>query len=203
MRLTVVGGSRGTGAHLARRALAAGNEVTVLSRSGGAPDGARVVTGDATDTEVVRRAVEGADAVVVTVGGARGVRRQRAAVTETVVQAMRATDAHRVVVQSSLGAGGSGSLMPLPVRLLMKALLAPALADHDAQERVITGSGLDWTVVRPTGLTDRPGTGSWRTLEVGDDGYLGGTVPREDLAALLLEVAGDLGTVGRAIGVSS
>ena len=75
MKLTVIGGSQGTGAELAELARQAGHEVAVVSRSGRAPAGARVVTGSATDPEVARRAVDGADAVVVTVGGAKGVRR--------------------------------------------------------------------------------------------------------------------------------
>lgn len=203
MKLTVIGGSQGTGAKVAELALDAGHEVTVVSRSGSAPAGALVVTGSATDPEVARRAVDGADAVVVTVGGAKGVRRQRTGVTRAVVDAMSATGARRLVVQSSLGAGDSGAQMPLPLRLLMKVVLAAPLADHDAQEAVVRESGLDWTVVRPTGLTNAAGTGRWRAHEVGDGGRLGGTVPRADLAAYLLEVVSDDSLVGRAVGISS
>ena len=203
MKLTVIGGSRGTGAQLAALALEAGHEVTVVSRSGDAPAGARVVTGSATDPQVAREAVEGADAVVVTVGGAKGARRQRTEVTRAVVGAMSATGARRLVVQSSLGAGDSGSQMPLPLRLLMKVVLAAPLADHDAQEAVVRGSGLDWTIVRPTGLTKAAGTGRWRAHEAGDGGRLGGSIPRADLAAYLLRVVADDSLVGRAVGVSS
>ncbi|UVE95828.1 SDR family oxidoreductase [Dietzia sp. B32] len=188
---------------MAELALDAGHEVTVVSRSGSAPAGAVVVTGSATDPEVARRAVDGADAVVVTVGGAKGVRRQRTGVTRAVVDAMSATGARRLVVQSSLGAGDSGAQMPLPLRLLMKVVLAAPLADHDAQEAVVRESGLDWTVVRPTGLTNAAGNGRWRAHEVGDGGRLGGTVPRADLAAYLLEVVSDDSLVGRAVGISS
>lgn len=203
MKLTVIGGSQGTGARLAALALEAGHEVTVVSRSGRGPAGTRVVTGSATDPEVVRPAVDGADAVVVTVGGAKGARRQRTEVTRSVVEAMSGTGARRLIVQSSLGAGDSGTQMPLPLRLLMKVVLAAPLADHDAQETAVRESGLDWTVVRPTGLTDKTGTGRWRAHEVGDGGRLGGTIPRADLAAYLLEVVSDDSLVGRAVGISS
>lgn len=73
MRITVIGGSGGTGAELVTAALADGHEVTVVSRGGRAPEGAAVVAGSATDLDVARRAVAGADAVVVTVGGTKGV----------------------------------------------------------------------------------------------------------------------------------
>lgn len=41
----------------------------------------------------------------------------------------------------------------------MNVVLAAPLADHDAQETVVRDSGLDWIVVRPTALTNVPGTG--------------------------------------------
>ena len=203
MKLTIIGGSQGTGALLAGLARDAGHEVTVVSRSGNAPAGVRGVVGSATDPAVAREAVAGADAVGVTVGGAKGVRRQRAEVTRSIVTAMTESGPRRLVVQSSLGAGDSGAQMPLPLRLLMKAVLAAPLADHDEQESVVESSGLDWTVVRPTGLTTRPATGRWRAHEVGDGGTLGGSIPRADLAAYLLEVLSDDSLIGKAVGISS
>ena len=203
MKLTIIGGSQGTGALLAGLARDAGHEVTVVSRSGNAPAGVRGVVGSATDPAVAREAVAGADAVVVTVGGAKGVRRQRAEVTRSIVTAMTESGPRRLVVQSSLGAGDSGAQMPLPLRLLMKAVLAAPLADHDEQESVVESSGLNWTVVRPTGLTTRPATGRWRAHEVGDGGTLGGSIPRADLAAYLLEVLSDDSLIGKAVGISS
>lgn len=203
MRITVIGGSRGTGAQLAERAAAAGHDVTVLSRSGEAPDGVRSLVGSASDPVAAREAVAGADAVVVTVGGAKGVRHQRAAVTRTVVAAMQEEGVRRLVVQSSLGAGDSGSQMPLPLRLAMSALLARPFADHDEQESVVRASGLDRTVVRPTGLTNKPGTGSWQAREVGEAGTLRGSIPRDDLAACILRLLDDLSTIGTSLGLSS
>ncbi len=203
MRMTIIGGSRGTGRLLAEAARDAGHEVTVLSRSGDVPSGVRSLTGSATDPAAAREAVSDADAVVVTVGGAKGVPRQRATVTRTVVDAMQAEGVRRLLVQSSLGAGGSGSQMPLPLGLLMKVLLAKPLADHDAQEDIVTASGLDWTIVRPTGLTGKPATGQWQSLEVTDPGTLRGSIPRADLAVCMLGLVEDQSAVGKAYGVSS
>lgn len=144
MRVTIIGGSKGTGARLAEASLTAGHDVTVLSRSGGGPSGVTTVLGDATEPGPVREAVAGADAVGVTVGGAKRV-----------------------------------------------------------QEATIMSWGLDWTIARPAGLTDKPGTGSWQVLEVGDPGTLRGSIPRADLAAVLLRLLDDRSTVGKAYGVSS
>lgn len=203
MKITVVGGSQGTGAALATLAAEAGHDVTALSRSGRAPAGVHAVAGDATDSGAVRAAITGADAVVVTVGGAKGSPRHRAAVTRAVIDAMEQAGVSRLVVQSSLGAGDSGALMPAPLRLLMKGVLAAPLTDHDEQEAAVQSSALRWTIVRPTGLTNKPALGSWRALQVGENGKLGGTIPRADLAAYMLEVLGDELLVGAAVGISS
>lgn len=203
MKITVVGGSQGTGAQLAIAAVRAGHDVTAVSRSGNVPDGVTAVVGSATDAEVARAAVSGADAVVITVGDAKGVTHARAAVTRSIVAAMRESGVRRLVVQSSLGAGDSGKQLPVPLRQLMKVLLAKPLADHNEQEKAVRESGLDWTIVRPTGLKDAPARGTWRAHEVSDGETLGGTIPRVDLAAFMLEVVADDSAVAKAFGISS
>ncbi|MFZ3452517.1 NAD(P)-dependent oxidoreductase [Arthrobacter sp. 7Tela_A1] len=203
MKITIIGGSKGTGAQLAAQARKAGHEVTVLSRSGNAPEGIHVVRGDATDPAVAGQAVAGADAVVITVGGAKGVPNQRAAVTRAVIEAMKKEDVQRLMVQSSLGAGDSGSQMPAPLRMAMKVALAKPLADHNEQEAAIQSSGLDWTIVRPTGLTDKDPIGSWQALQTSEPGTLRGSIPRADLAACMLGLLDDPASIGKAVGVSS
>lgn len=203
MQITIFGGSKGTGAELAELAMAAGHVVTVVTRSGKAPEGAERVMGSAADPAVARLAVTGADAVVVTVGGAKGVRHQRTAVTRTVIEQMKGVGSRRLLVQSSLGAGESTSQLPALLRLPMRLLLAAPLADHEEQEAAVMASGLDWTIVRPAGLTDKPATGRWQVLETSRPGTLRGMIPRADLAACMLESLLDGSTIGAALGVSS
>jgi nucleoside-diphosphate-sugar epimerase len=54
----------------------------------------------------------------------------------------------------------------------------------------LAASGLDYTIVRPGGLTDEPGTGRVRT-DSGD-----GSIPREDVAAVLAAALAEPGTIG-------
>lgn len=202
MNLTIIGGSQGTGAMLAEQALAAGYGVTVVSRSGKGPAGARIVTGSATDPRVVTDALTGATAVAITVGGAKGNPEQRTEVTRTVVEAMDAAGIHRVLVQSSLGAGDSMKQLPALLRPLMKVVLAKPLADHNTQEAAAQASGLDWTIVRPAGLKDGDGSGTWATLTTEDKGTLKGTVQRADVAAYMLSILEDPKTFKKAFGIS-
>lgn len=202
MKITLIGGSQGTGAELASLAQQAGHEVTVVSRSGTPVAGARVITGDATELSTAVEAVTGADAVVITVGGAKGKDLQRTAVTRSIVSAMEAAGTKRLLVQSSLGAGGSASQLPRFAGFVTTLILAKPLADHNQQEAVVHGSSLDWTIVRPTGLTNKEPIERWTALETTDDGILTGSIPRRDLAAFMLQSLEDDTTIGKALGIS-
>lgn len=201
-RLTIVGASTGTGAELAQRAVDLGYEVTCLSRRGTAPAGARSVSGDATDPEVARRAVEGADAVIVTVGGNRGAGRARTAITGTIIDAMNQAAVRRLLVQTSLGTHGSARQLPPVLRQVTPVMLKAPLADHEAQEEAVEASGLDWTIVRPAGLTDGPWTGEVVALGDDDPGRLRGRIARADVAAYLLHCLDDDATIHAAMGIS-
>lgn len=76
MRLTVLGASGSVGRELVAQALRRGHEVTELLRdeppAGGMDGLTRLVVGDATRAEPVARAVEGADAVLSTLGHSKG-----------------------------------------------------------------------------------------------------------------------------------
>lgn len=203
MRITVIGGNRGTGAHVVRLAAQAGHEVTSLSRTGSEspPDGVVDRRGDATDPDTVRRAVVGADAVVVTVGG--GAARNRVVVTEAVVDAMRQEGVRRLVVQSSLGVGDSMGLMPAAARIFARTVLGSALTDHGEQEAAVRASGLDWTIVRPGGLADGPATGTLVAQETAEKKPMKARISREDVAAYVFRILDDPQSFGKALALGS
>ncbi len=67
-----------------------------------------------------------------------------------------------------------------------------AKADAD---KFVAESGLDYTIVRPGGLTDDPGTGK---VNVAEELETGGTVTRDDVALVLAEVLRAGNTIGKA-----
>ena len=200
MNITVVGGSRGTGALVAQQAAAAGHAVRTVSRSLGVPiAGVEQLRLDATSASALEPALKGADVVIVTVGapGRKG-ETPRTDITRAVVSAMTAVGVERIVVQSSYGVADSYDSMPFVVKhLVVPLILRSALADHERQESLLADSGLDWTVIRPGGLTDEKSRGPVR-LAAGDgsSGSLG-RIPRTDVAAMLLGVADDSAAIGR------
>lgn len=183
----------------------AGNEVTCLSRRGSpnAPGRVRDLTGDATDAGVARSAVEGADAVVVTVGGSPGTDLNRAAVTRAVISAMQATGVRRLIVHSSLGVGDSMKLMPAPVRVFARTVLGKALADHAEQEAAVEESGLDWTILRPGGLTNDPATGAYTAQTTAEGRPMKNRIGRADVAAHILAILDDPKSYGQKLAMGT
>ena len=74
-------------------------------------------------------------------------------------------------------------------------------ADLARMEDVVRDSGLDWTVIRPPQLTDKPLTGIYRTA-YGQNLRGGWSISRADVANLMLRVLEQPETIGRAVGVA-
>ena len=109
----------------------------------------------------------------------------------------------RLIVQSSLGVGDSMQLMPGPARLFARVVMAIALADHAEQEAVVAESGLDWTVVRPGGLSSGPATGDYLAQESADGRPMKGMIARADVAAHIVSILDDPATFGRALALGT
>ncbi|MGR6966960.1 NAD(P)-dependent oxidoreductase [Geodermatophilus sp. URMC 61] len=214
MKVLVVGATGGSGRPAVEALAGRGHEVTAFARRASAVfgdrAGVRAVDGDATVPGDVGRAVRGQDAVVVTLGisepplrvrllGSAGTALDvRSRGTATVVAAMREHGVRRLVVQSSYGVGETRDRLPLSSRLVFALLLRPQIADHERQERIVRGSGLDWTLVQPVYLTDgdEPAALS-RTGDV--DGM---RVSRRAVGGVLADLAETHGGYGRVLAVS-
>jgi uncharacterized protein YbjT (DUF2867 family) len=84
---------------------------------------------------------------------------------------------------------------------LTKVAFRKTYADLVVMEDVLRDSGLDWTIVRPPRLTDRPLTGSYRTA-YGQNLRRGLFISRADVAHLMLRVLDQPETVGQTIGIA-
>ena len=75
------------------------------------------------------------------------------------------------------------------------------MADLAQMEDILARSDLDWTVVRPPQLTNKPFTGTYRTAY--RQHLKGGTpVPRADVAHLMFRVLRRPETIHQAIGIA-
>ena len=209
MNLTVFGATGSIGRLVVDQALAAGHDVTAVTRDATRltrrHDRLSVVEADPTDPAACLPAVKDADAVVVALGGG-GSGGVREAGTRAVIEAMREAGVRRLVCQSTLGVGSSEGNLTFWWRYVMfGAVLRKAFADHVAQEAVVEGSGLDWTIVRPSAFSDGP-AGSLGPVRHGFDGSARGLrlqVRRADVAAFVLAQAEARTYVQQAVSLSA
>jgi uncharacterized protein YbjT (DUF2867 family) len=187
-RLLVLGATGGTGRHVVAQALVRGYDVTVLARSAEKAGklGAKIVVGDALDPAAMRRAMEGQDGVVSALGTPASPFKEvtlLSRATRILVDAMQAEKVSRLVVVNGIGAGHGGFVFD---RLVFPLLLRHVYEDKNRQEAIVRESGLDWTLVRPSILNDKPGGRSVRALTDLSE-FNGGTISRADVARFVLD----------------
>jgi uncharacterized protein YbjT (DUF2867 family) len=202
-KILVLGATGGTGRQIVSQALALGHDVAALVRSpekGSALKGAELIIGDARDEAALRKALSGRDAVISALGTPASPFREvtlLSGATRALVSAMKAEQVSRLVCITGMGAGDSaGHGGFLFDHLIFPLLLRKVYADKNRQEDIVRSSGLDWTLVRPSVLNDKPGHRTIRTL-ADLSGFHGGTISREDVARFALEQLRDDGWLHR------
>lgn len=205
-KVLVIGASHGIGLETVRIALRAGHRVRALARSAARMPiqnvGLEKVSGDALDSETIRNALQDIEAVIQTLGvdiSPRAVFERTTLFSQStriLVDAMKAAGLKRLIAVTGLGAGDSrghgGLLYDLVVFPL---LLKRVYDDKDVQECIIKCSGLDWTIVRPGLLTNRPATGRYRVLTAPKD-WRFGMISRADVADFLVRQIDDRALIG-------
>jgi putative NADH-flavin reductase len=176
--------------------LARGYDVTVLVRSAGkARDlkGAKLIVGDARDESTLRQGLKGQDAVISALGTPASPFREvtlLSSATQALVSAMKAEHVSRLVCITGIGAGDSaGHGGFLFDNLIFPLLLRKVYADKNRQEAIIRDSGLDWVLVRPSILNNKPSSNTIRAL-TDLSNFRGGTISREDVAKFVLDQVG-------------
>jgi putative NADH-flavin reductase len=194
MRIALFGSTGGTGHQVLVQALEAGHSVKALARDPSklaAHERLTVVQGDVLDPTAVNACVEGTEAVACVLGTRPGTKGEpvEARGTERVLAAMAGQGVRRLVVVSSMGVGDSREQIPWFFRIVMNLTLKRIFQAKEEQERLIMASDSDWTIVRPSGLTDGPRTDSYRHGL--DKSVTGSRIARADVAHFVLEQLGD------------
>ena len=201
MWLALFGATGGTGKEVLAQALAAGHEVKALARDPvklSAEAGLTVVPGDVLDQAAVNDCVAGTQAVICVLGTRPGTRGEpiEARGTERILAAMDAHGVKRLIVVSSMGVGESRQQIPIYFRIIMNLMLKRIFQAKEEQERLIKASSTDWTIVRPSGLTDEPRTGAYRHGV--DTSVTGKRIARADVADFVLHQLTDAAYIRKA-----
>jgi putative NADH-flavin reductase len=186
LRLAIFGGSGRAGRVVVEHALRHGHGVNALTRDPARisphPE-LRVVGGDVRDPAAVASTLNGADAIVSTLGRQR---RGPAVCTEgirTVLSAAAGNGPRRLIILTNYGVADSRDRTAYVAAswLLERAVLQ----DKEQMEALVRDSDTEWTLIRAPVLTNGPRTGSYRT---GTDLRLSFTakVSRADLAEFML-----------------
>ncbi|RJL32884.1 NAD(P)-dependent oxidoreductase [Bailinhaonella thermotolerans] len=210
MKLMILGATGGTGTELVRQALEAGHEVVAPVRNPAgmavpAHERLSVIRLNVTDAAELTPHVEGRDAVISAIGhrggGPTTVCRD---VARAAGAAMAKTGVRRLLLVSNSGMiidENDAIYTRLLVKPLLKWFLRHGYADMAEMERETFATDLDWTVVRPPRLTDKPRTGRYRTA-TGHNVRNGMNLSRADLAHCVLSLAEDPASIRKVVAVA-
>lgn len=207
MKIAVIGASAGIGLQCTSLALEKGHEVATLSRRVvPLPDHAKLkrVRGSATNSNDVRAAVEGADAILVTLG----VKSPFATTlfsdsARILLRAVQETGSSAtLIVLTGFGTGDSWGYNLLPMKILFTLLLKKVYADKAEQERVIAGAYSRWEIVRPGRLTNGTMTGHYRVLDHLVEGMRVGAISRSDVAHFMVAQAENPTYIGKYVALT-
>lgn len=146
----------------------------------------------------VAAAVRGADAVVFAAGAGPGSGAERKKTMDLegavrLIDAAKAEGISRYLIVSSMGAADP------PAEGADDDVFSAYLRAKAGADEALRASGLDYTIVRPGGLTDDPGTGMVSIAERLDRGQ----IPRADVAAVFAACLDDPGTIGKSFDLIS
>jgi uncharacterized protein YbjT (DUF2867 family) len=194
VNVTIVGGHGQVAMRLAKLLAERGDSPRGIIRQTGQADDLEAIGAEPIVLDIENReisdAVAGADAVVFAAGAGPGSGPARKRTVDyggavALVEAAQQHDIRRYVMVSSMGANRPERWSD-PIRPYYEA---KAEAD-----KYLAESGLDYTIVRPGGLTDDPGTGR---VEIAERLDRRGSVSRDDVAAVIAEVLRADNTIGK------
>jgi putative NADH-flavin reductase len=207
MKLAIFGATGKTGIELVKQAREQGHQVTAFvrdpNRLPNEDDGITLVAGDVFDPNGVAQAVQGQDAVICVLGAGSDLKKTTVRTTGTIniISGMQKNNVKRLLVVTAMGVGESWNTLSLINKFFFAVLLKSAREDHESQEAAVTESGLDWTIFRPSGLTEEPLTGIY---EVGEN-ILAKTskIARADIAHAILKEVDDNTFVHKAVTITN
>jgi uncharacterized protein YbjT (DUF2867 family) len=195
MRVVIAGGHGKIALRVERLLAARGDSATALVRNpdhhadvldaGGVPVHCDL---EATDVASVAELMTGAGAALFAAGAGPGSGKARKDTVDRAAAVLFAEAAQQAGVRRFIQISGSGLDRATGDEVFDAYLAAKAAAEEDLRER-----DLDWTILRPGRLTDDEPTG---LVELSEE-PLRGSVPRGDVAAVVVALLDRPGTVRR------
>ena len=208
MKLIIFGATGTVGVEIVKQALNKGYAVTAFVRNPEKIENLNhanltIYKGDVLNQSQVEDAIQNHDAVLCALGdGNAG--KVRALGTRNIIDAMNKAGIERLICQSTLGIGESyGNLNFIWKHIMFGMLLKKSFQDHQLQEQYILNSRLNYTIVRPSALTDGTFTDEYK---IGFDGKfkkLNLKISRTDVADFMLRQLKTDGYSKKAVSISN
>jgi putative NADH-flavin reductase len=195
MNITILGASAGVGLESVKRALQRNHKVTTLSRSEiDLPNHANLtkLKGSALDKTDLQMALQKADAVIVALGTGKSMKATTlySDFAKLIVALQNETNSQIPwIVLTGFGAGNSGKYNSFLMKLFFKLVLKEVYADKTKMEEIISKSKINWEIVRPGLLKDKPLTEKYRIENNLFKGINIGSINRADVADFLIKQA--------------
>lgn len=195
MNITIIGASAGIGLETVKRGLIRNHSITTLSRSEIKLEENRllkVILGDATNKADLLKAIQNAEALIITLGTNKNVK----ATTLFSDFAKLILEIHSenkieipFIFVTGFGAGESKNYVSWLVKIFLNYFLKNVYSDKTKMEEIITNSDMNWTVVRPGRLLDKELTEKYRIENKLFKGINIGGINRTDVADFLIKQA--------------
>lgn len=193
MNITIIGASAGVGLETVKRALERNHKVTTLSRSTiELPENQNLISlkGNALNKEDLQKSIENADAVIVALGTGKSMKPTTLYSDFAKILVEIGEKDIPTIVLTGFGAGKSWDFQPnFFMKLFFKYLLKDVYADKTKMEEIITESDLNWTIVRPGLLKDKPLTEKYKIEANLYKGVKIGSINRSDVADFMVKEA--------------
>lgn len=205
MKIIVFGATGGVGQEVVKQGVEKGFEVTAFVRTPAklevSHEKLTVIKGDAFNEAEVAAAIAGHDAVVSCLGSSQGMKKstELQEMVKNIVAGMLEHDVKRIVYTAS--AGIHNELTGVSGKLMM-GVLRNALTDHRAAVDAIKSHGLNYTIVRPMGLTNGPFSGQYREVSEGVP-QKSMSIPRADVAHFIVKALTDAQYEHTSIGIAT
>ena len=207
MRFVVLGATGGVGLEIVRQAIARGHQVRAFVRNSArleSFDGRIAIEqGDLLDSNALAGAIRGYDAILSGFGPRLPIAKSDANLLRdfaaALTRAMQQAAVRRAVIVSTAFLF-KDTIFP-PAHLFGRLFFPSVVKDATAMEQIVSRSGLDWTLVRPPELTNKPYRGKYRVRE-GHLPTFGFKISRADVADYCLRAAEDPSSVRKVIGIS-
>lgn len=205
MKIIVFGATGGVGQSVVKQVIENGFEVTAFVRTPTklevTHENLTVIKGDAFNQAEVAAAIAEHDAVVSCLGSNQGIKKstELQEMVKNIVAGMQAHEVKRIVYIAS--AGIHNELPGVKGKLIM-GMLKNALTDHRAAADWIETHGLNYTFVRPMGLTNGPFSGKYRESSAGVPKN-SRSIPRADVAHFILKALIDKQYENTSIGIAT